>query len=145
MKRLFYNCSVLMLFILGWGVSYAQPGCPPNGTVPTVTPKVCINSIPGTYDLSQEGTGAAPGIVGWKFFSAITTGGTPINPVTTLQVAPETYYAAYVDNNGNLCTPNAVATIEVVRKDPPPFLTMEPRFVVPGTRSPVGAGPVTVA
>ncbi len=130
MKRLFYNCSVLMLFLLGWSMSYAQPGCPPNGTVPTVTPKVCINSIPGTYDLSQEGTGAAAGVVGWKFFSAITTGGLPINPVTTIQVAPETYYAVYVDNNGNPCLDGifpptySVATLEVVLKPQPPFQTM---------------------
>jgi hypothetical protein len=125
MKRLFYNCSLLLLFsVLGWSTSVAQ--CPPSPTTPTVTPKVCISVNPGTYDLTNEGTGAATGVTGWKFFSGIDgTTLNPVNPVTTTQVLPNTYYAAYVDAAGNLCFgSNNVAVMEVVLKPAPPFQSM---------------------
>lgn len=113
-----------MLLLLGWSMS-VNAQCPAVPTTPTTTPKVCINSIPGTYDLSQEGTGAAAGVTGWRFFSALQVNGTPQNPVTTNQVSPGTYYAAYVDAGGNLCFGNNnVAVLEVASKPAPPFATM---------------------
>ena len=109
MKRLFYNCSVLLLFaVLGWSTAVAQgPGCPPSPTTPNVQSVFCIDPTPGTFDMAQLGTGAP---YNYGFFSG-TIGGSlnPADPITTTIIVPASYptiYVAYVDNGGNLCFGN---------------------------------------
>lgn len=100
------------------GLSSAFAQCPAPGTPPLNlgVSEVCINSIPGTYDLLQLGTGAPIGEIGWFSDPTLTL------PVVTTSPGPGTYYAAWVDPIGNPCfgPPAEYSSLEVKLKDPPP-------------------------